>query len=204
MRDLPAGFVAALQAAPEQGIAPVWFVTIEATDRDTGETVAFSFWTGSYDLPISVPRPDGSIVARTHIGGCGLAVGDITFAADLTDNAFTIGLSQIADASQALFRGHNYKGVPVEVHLGLRSGGGMASMPVLMVAGILDEAPLGTPPVGGEGSITLSIRSEIMTMLQQINPAKSSDQHQKRRASGDRFAEYASIIPSRELKFYEK
>ncbi|WP_406720371.1 hypothetical protein RPE78_09155 [Thioclava litoralis] len=203
MRDLPAGFIAALQDAPEHGIEPVWFVTVEATDRDTGETVAFPFWTGSYDLPLDMPRVDGTIEARTHIGGCGLSVGSITYVADLTSKTVNVTMSQIADAAQSMLRGHIIKGAPVEIHVGLRSGGGMASMPVLMFAGIVDEAPLVTPAVGGEGSITLTIQSEIITQMRQINPAKSSDQHQKRRNSGDRFVEYASTVTSRQIKFNE-
>lgn len=52
--------------------------------------------------------------------------------------------------------------------------------------------------------MALSIRSQIMAQLTAINPAKSSDAHQKRRQAGDRFSEYAGVIKSRDIQWYRE
>lgn len=204
MRDLPAGFIAALQNAPETGLAPVFFFHVRPRDRATGAVVEMSFWTGGYDLPLVMPVPEGPNVARAHIGDVGLKVGAITYGAGLKDRPVSVTMSQIADAAQAMLRGFDLRAAYCEIHVGLRHKGALASDPVLMWVGMVDEAPLATPAVGGEGSITLSVRSEIMTQLQQTNPAKSSDAHQRRRAPDDAFGQYASTVSSRALKWYEK
>lgn len=82
-------------------------------------------------------------------------------------------------------------------------GGAFASLPQLEWVGVVDEGPISTPGYGGDGEISYAVRSEMMAQLTAINPAKSSDAHQKRRASGDRFSEYASTISSRRVQWYK-
>lgn len=47
----------------------------------------------------------------------------------------------------------------------------------------------------------MSVRSELLTMLTAINPAKSSDAHQRRRNPVDEFCKYASTVHERFIQW---
>ena len=205
MRYFDAGFTAAMQAARDTGIAPVYFAYFTGRDRDTGAAVDVGFWSGAYDHTINVARPDGSgTESRLYIGGSGLSVSELGYVADLSDRAVTVALSQIAAAAQELVRGLDLRLAPCEIHATSMTGGAFVSAPQLQWVGIVDGAPISTPAANSEGGISLSVRSEIMAMLTACNPAKSSDAHQKRRQAGDRFSEYGSTVSSRDVQWYHK
>ncbi|WP_312526694.1 hypothetical protein [Paracoccus sp. (in: a-proteobacteria)] len=205
MRYFDSGFTAAIQAAREVGIAPLYFAWFTAKDRTTGAPVLMGFWSGDYDFTVNVPLPDGSGTAtRTYIGGCGLTVSDLQYVGDLTDNPITVGLSQIADAAQELIRGLDLRLAACETHATSMTGGALVSAPQVQWIGIVDDGPISTPAAGGEGGISLSVRSELMAMLTATNPAKSSDAHQKRRKAGDLFCKFASTIAVRKVQWYKK
>lgn len=204
MRIFDPAFVASLGAARDTGIAPVWFVHFVARDRATGDAQPMGLWSGDDDIAINVEAPSGGVVSRTYFGGCNLSVEGIQYVADLTDQPVTVGLSQIADAAQQLVRGFDLRLGYVEVHATTWTGGALTSVPQLEYVGIVDEGPISTPAIGGDGGIALTIRSELMSMLTAINPAKSSDAHQKRRLSTDRFSEYASTVGGWSEQWYFK
>lgn len=203
MKIFNPNLVASLQSAPDEGIKPVYFLWVLAKNRDTGAAQSMGLWSGDEDFATSVQAPDGGTVSRTYLGGCNLSVEGIQYVADLTDNPITISMSQIADATQQLVRGYDVRLAYCEIHATTLTGGALTSPPQLQWVGIVDEAPIATPSVGGDGNISFSVRSEIMSMLTAINPAKSSDAHQKRRAAGDRFSEYASVIHSRRVQWFK-
>lgn len=203
MKIFDPNLVASLQAAPDEGIKPVYFLWVLAKNRDTGADFAIGLWSGDEDFATSVQAPDGGTVSRVYIGGCNLVVEGLQYVADLTDNPITISMSQIAGATQQLVRGYDVRLAYCEIHATTLTGGALTSPPQLQWVGIVDEAPIATPSVGGDGNISFSVRSEIMSMLTAINPAKSSDAHQKRRAAGDRFSEYASVIHSRRVQWFK-
>ncbi|SOC22004.1 hypothetical protein [Rhodobacter maris] len=203
MRILDASLAARLAAAPEEGIAPVHLVWIVARDRDTGAAAPMGFWSGDEDVTLVLTAPDGTTASRLYLGGCGLAVEGVEYVADLTDTPVTVSLSQIAEAAQELVRGLDVRLAYVEIHATTMTGGALTSAPQLQWVGIVDEGPVSTPAAGGEGGIALSIRSEIMTQLGAVNPAKSSDTHQKRRLSTDRFCEYAGVIKEKKDPWYK-
>lgn len=202
MRSFATTFSAALAAAQDKGIAPVYFAYFRGRDRAAGAEEPVGFWSGDEDITVSVCGGDGAVVSRSYIGGCNLDVSGLQYVADLTDNPVSVSLSQIADAAQLLVRGYDVRLAYCEIHATTMVGGAFASAPQLQWIGIVDDGPISTPGAGGEGSVTLSIRSEIMTQLGQVNPAKSSNAHQKRRLSTDRFCEYGGIIGSRRIKWY--
>ena len=203
MRYFDSGFTAAIAAVRDQGVAPVWFAWFTGRDRDTGAAVDMGFWSGDHDYALNVAMPDGSgAETRTYIGGCGLSVSGLYYTADLTDNAITVALSQIADAAQYLIRGLDLRLAQCEIHATSLTGAALVSAPQLQFVGIVDEGPISTPSVGSDGGISLSIRSEIMAMLTATNPAKSSNAHQKRRNPADLFCKFASTINSRKIQWY--
>ncbi|MDS9468599.1 hypothetical protein RGQ15_13600 [Paracoccus sp. MBLB3053] len=204
MRFYDSGFATALTAARDAGIAPVWFVWLAGRDFDTGEEIEGGIWSGQDDLTVNVPLPDRSgSQTRTYIGGCGLSVTGISLHADWSDKPVTVSLSQIADGAQYLMRGVDLRLAPCEIHATSLTGGALVSPPQLEFAGIIDEGGIATPAPASEGAITMAVRSELLTMYSATNPAKSSDAHQKRRAAGDRFCEYAGTVSGRKVQWYK-
>ncbi|WP_444452575.1 hypothetical protein ACTTAI_16365 [Rhodobacter capsulatus] len=203
MQTLDASLIASLSAARDTGIAPAWFVSIIAKDRDTGAAQRVGLWSGDEDITLNVPMPGGLTESRVYIGGCNLDVSGIQYVADLTDNAVTVTMSQIAPAAQEIVRGLDVRMAYVEIHATTWTGGALTSAPQLQWIGIVDTGPISTPAAGSEGGISLSVRSEIMVQLQAVNPAKSSDSHQRRRLSTDRFCEYGGVIGSRDVQWYQ-
>ena len=203
MRIFDEAFAAQLESARQDGIAPAYFVWVVGKNRDDATDAAMGFWTGHENITETLLQADGLLVSREYIGGCGLSVENLQYVADLTDEAVSVSLSQIADAVQQLIRGYDVRLGYVEIHATSWTGGVLASVPQLQWVGVVDEVTVQTPAAGSEGGITLSVRSEIMWQLTATNPAKSSDSHQKRRRENDRFSEYAAVMGSRRLQWYQ-
>lgn len=203
MRIYDAGFATSLSAAREGSIAPIWFFHVIARNRETGATVPVSIWSGDEDHALSVTGADGVSTTRTYLGGVNLNVEGIVYTADLTDNPVRISLSQIAPAVENLFRALDLRMATCEIHASTWAGGRLSSAPQLQWVGIIDASPVSTPAAGGEGAISLEVRSEMMSQLTAINPAKSSDEHQRRRDSNDGFCRYSGVIGSREVKWFK-
>lgn len=202
MQTLDPAFVASLRASRDAGIAPVYFFWVRAKNRTTGADETMGLWSGDEDITQNVQTPEGGLTSRAYLGGCNLRVADLVYVADLTDEPVTVSLSQIAPATQQLVRGYDVRMAYCEIHTTSWVGGVFASVPQLQWIGVIDAGPIATPSVDGEGSIALTVRSELMSQLTAINPAKSSDSHQKRRQSGDRFSEYASTVQARKVRWY--
>ncbi|MDS9467355.1 hypothetical protein RGQ15_07175 [Paracoccus sp. MBLB3053] len=204
MKNYDTAFQLSLAAARESGIAPVYFARFVAKNRDTGANEFLGFWSGDETITLDVENPTGGVQTRTYVGGCNLSVTGLKYVADLTDVPVTASLSQIADAAQQLVRGYDVRLAYVEIHATTWTGGALTSIPQLEWVGIVDDAPVTTPAAGSEGSIELTVRSEIMTMLTATNPAKSSNAHQNRRAAGDRFSRFSGVIASRRVQWYHR
>nr|WP_319250508.1 hypothetical protein [uncultured Celeribacter sp.] len=204
MQVFDAGFQAALGDARDGGVAPVWFVWFRARDLVSGDPVTRGFWSGDETTSQAVVAPGTDIASvREYIGGCNLAVGGITYVSDLTDTPVSVEMSQIAPAAQEAVRGLNLRLAQVEIHVTSMHGGQFLSAPQLQFVGIVDEVPVSTPAAGGQGGVSLTVRSEIMHQLTAVNPAKSSDAHQKRRLSRDRFCEYSSTVAGWKEQWYK-
>lgn len=204
MQTLHPSFVLSLQASRDAGIAPVAFFWIAARNRTTNAIETMGLWTGDEDIAVNVETPEGGTATREYLGGTNLSVDAIQYVADLTDEPVTVNMSQIADATQQLVRGYDVRLAYCEIHVTSWVGGAFSSPPQLQWIGIVDDAGVSTPAAGGDGNISLTVRSELMTQLLAFNPAKSSDSHQRRRQAGDRFSEYAAVIKSRTLQWYKE
>lgn len=204
MQTLHPNLIASLQASRDAGIAPVYFFWVRAKDRETGALVDMGLWSGDEDLAVSVESPTGGLTSRVYLGGCNLAIDGIQYVADLTDNSVTVAVSQIADATQALVRGTDVRLAYCEIHSTAMNGGAFASPPQLQWVGVVDDVVIATPEVGGDGNMGFTVRSELMAQLTAINPAKSSDSHQKRRRAGDEFSKYSGSIKARKVQWFKE
>lgn len=204
MRTYDSGFTNSLVEAQDVGIAPAYFLHVVAKHRTTFETQAFNFWSGDDDITLNVELPQGGVVSRTYIGGANLLIDDLKYVADLTDNAVSASLSHIDPTVQSMVRGYTVRFSYCEIHATSWVKGRLASVPQLQWVGIIDEAPISTPSVGDSGDVQLSIRSELMNQLMVSNPAKSSDEHQRRRDPDDAFCQYSGIIGSRTIQWFKQ
>lgn len=196
-------FENALLNAQDAGIAPVYFVTFFARDRDTNEEVEIGFWSGDYDITHNVRGRSGSLVSRIFTGGVGLQLGDIKYVLDMTDNSVTVTMNPFHEAINAAIRGYDIRMSTVEVHVTTWNGGALASAGQLVWVGIVDTAPFSYGAAGASGTVTVSLRSELMVALGRKNPAKSSDAHQKRRRSTDTFSQYSGVVESFTFSWYK-
>lgn len=203
MQTLDPALVSALEAAPDAGIAPAYFFHVMARDRDTNGLVAFGLWSGDEDITQTVQTPQGGAVSRQFFGGANLSTDGVRYVGQLEDESVGVSMSQLAPATQELVRGYAVRLCYCELHSTSRNGRALISQPQLQWVGIIDDLVIATPEAGGEGRIGLVVRSEIMSMLTQRNPAKSSDSHQKRRQTGDQFSKYSGVIKSRDLQWFK-
>lgn len=201
MQNLDPNLITSVQASRDSGIAPVYFLWIEARNRATGATETMGLWSGDEDIAQNVRTATGGLASRDYLGGCNLSVDDLKLVANLTDEPVTVSMSQIADATQQLVRGYDVRLAYCEIHVTSWVGGAFSSIPQVHTIGIVDDVPIGTPEVGGDGNIGLIIRSQLMTQLLAPNPAKSSDSHQKRRQAGDEFSKYSGTMQARKVQW---
>lgn len=196
MRSVDGTTTAALVAAPDTGIRERDFVTFYARTLDGLSTVLYPFWNDLDTVTTSVLRGDTGVAEdRDFVGdGALLTVPRIPLVSDLTIQTVQIVLSQIHPTVQNMVRGHDIRGALVEIHRGLfdPKTNVIAGSIYCHMRGKVNKAPIATPKAGDEGSISIDVVS-IVRELTRTNPAKKSDETQKRRGPGDRLRQYAGV-----------
>ena len=198
MKDnLDAGTLAAISS--REGIAPAYFLWIEARNRENGALETMGLWSGWDAVTADViDRDTGTIMSRPYQAG-GSIVGwpAIPLEIGIVPRTIRIRLSQVNAAVQIAFRGYDPKHAPVQLHLGFMDIATMRPVgpaePVFV--GRVNGAPISTPAAGGEGGIELACVSDTRE-LTRTNPLKRSDEMQKRRLLGgnpDRFRRYSDV-----------
>jgi hypothetical protein len=195
MRDSDPAIIAALQAAPRDGIVPRQLVWITATKLSDGSTGTFGFW--NERLPVTlevVGGSDGIVVARTYqADGALVSVGKITLTADITVRTASFVLSMAHPLVQQLWGEYQLKLAKVEIHrVPLDTTTRLpVAPPRCRFRGRVDTAPKQAGTRGQSGSLTINCISTAVG-LTLVNPAKRSDATQQRR-SGDRHSRYAGV-----------
>ncbi len=211
MRNQPLAITAVLSNARADGLVvrrAVWFV---AKTRDTGLPAELGVWDGDEDIPLTVlSGVNGQPVTRPYYGGGNLLkISEFSRTSDLNVQQLTIDVSQIAPVAQKLIREYNVRRARVEIHdIILHPETGMpVAADLASFTGIVDTAPVETPAVGGEGKAELKCVSEMMALLTQTNPEKSSYESQLLRAEegevADELFKYAGVVETWELKWGE-
>ncbi|WP_024324319.1 hypothetical protein [Sinorhizobium medicae] len=207
MRNITPALFAAIAQARETGLVPRSLVYVTAKNRATGQPESVGVWSDREDANITVlGGTNGLPVTRLyHGGGALLDVSEIPRVSDLTIQTVTIGLSQLAGASQRLIREYDVRLAKVEIHQVLidPKSGQLVSVEAPVFLGEVDGAPVRTPSIGGEGSIELKVVSDAISMLTRTNPRKSSYEAQKRR-QGDEWGLYSGTIQSWQIPWGQK
>ncbi|MCI9864875.1 hypothetical protein RHIZ_02830 [Rhizobium skierniewicense] len=202
MRNQPVEITEILNSVKDTSLATrkaVWFVV---RNRQTGLKEGVGVWEGDEDVGLTVIEGEnGATVTRPYVGGGNLvSISDIPRVSDFTIQQVTIDLSKIATMARKITREYDLHRAYVEIHdITLRPGTGMPAAPEEPAfIGIVDGAPIKTPRIGGKGSASIKVVSEVMRMLSRSNPEKASYEAQKQR-DGDEFFLYAGQIETWEI-----
>ena len=192
VRSVDANTANALNA--RKGIIPRSFVWLTGKDWETDAASNVGFWNGTDSVSVTVVDGfTGLPVERDfHAAGSLLSVGAITRTPELEVRTTRLSLSQVSEAVQAMVRGYNIRYQPIQIHEGYLDleSNLLVANPIPDFIGWINGAPIITPAIGENGSITLDCVSHSR-MLTRTNPAKKSHETQKRRL-GDLFRQYNS------------
>jgi len=163
-----------------------------------GDAATWGFWAGEDNVTVNVVKATdpANVESRAYVGGGSLlsdGVDPIVYQLGLVAQTINVKLSQIHTSVQDMVRGANIRLAEAELHRALFdvATGEIVSTPFPRFYGIIEGAPINTPAVGGDGSITLAITS-VSIDLTRTNPALKSDEATKLR-SGDRFRQYSGV-----------
>lgn len=204
MRAYDFGFQAMLDTAEDAGLDIRWALRVDVFSRSSpGTTTMRGFWSGLDDRAFTFVDAAGTSRSLDFMGDCGLVHGGIPLTSSLDDNPLNVVLSINHPAVESAAREFDMRHAYCELYVMLLDGEALVSTPQLEYVGIVDEAPITTGAFGDESSISLSIRSELITQLRSVKPKFSSDAHQKSRLSTDEFSAYSGIVDSMEVKWYQ-
>lgn len=180
-----------LAARRPLGVRTLIWITARAWESSA--TVGMGIWNGEGTLDIDVRDPvSDTVVARQFVGGGpGLRFEGLEVEAGLDVHPLSLTLSAI-DASVALaVRGYDLRGGAVQVYRGYKdpAARGFLAPPRAIFDGVVNAAPIPTPPPDGTAELTLECVP--MTRLLTIgNPGRLSDAQLQARG-GDRLLRYA-------------
>lgn len=195
MRNSDAATLAALQAAPRDGLASRSLVWITAKRRVTGDVRTFGFW--NEHLPVTmnvISGVDGSTQSRTYeADGAILSVGKVPLTSDLGVRNVEVQLSALHPTVAEMARDYVLKLAAIEIHRAVLDATTrlLVAPPRCRFVGTIDAAPRTTPRTGGAGNLTLKCISATAE-LYRTNAAKRSAETQRRR-SNDQHMRYADV-----------
>lgn len=191
MRSIDSGTYNALVNAPENGLVERDLVWITAKTQ-AGGSAGYGFWNDLDTVTVSVIDPATGVTVNRDFTGDGsiIAIDRIPLTSDLTVRTITVTLSPLHKTVEQMVRGNDVRNAPVIVYRLLFDPATHSPVGAAIphFVGFVNKAPIGTPKVGEEASIELSVVS-VIRELTKTNPAKKSDETQRRR-SGDRMYRY--------------
>ncbi|MHB1086463.1 MAG: hypothetical protein ACYCZ0_01820 [Minisyncoccota bacterium] len=181
-------------------------LTFYVRNTSDNSTVEFAFWNDFGTVTANVLDGEtGSADSRDFVGdGAILSISDVPNVNDLSIRRIQVVLSQLHETVENMVRGHDIRLARAEYHRALFNPltRNLVDTPVCHYIGQVAISPITTPAAGEEGGIAIDVISDTQE-LTRINPAKRSDETQKRR-SGDRKMKYASITNSIKLAWGEE
>lgn len=162
---------------------------ITAKDRSTGNPITFGFWNGEDDRNFTIDA-----VSRLYYGAGNLALPEpVIYSVGLRVSTYTLDLSPLSPEVQAALRTYDARLAPVEIHRAALDpqSDTLIEEPMRILKGIVEEAPIGTPEVGGEATMQVRISTSAVQLTKRLTQTKSDATQSLR--SGDRFARYIDV-----------
>ena len=175
--------------AAETGVKARLLLWLTAKNRSTGAAVSFGFWNGDDDATITI-----SGTPRLYYGAGDLDLPDpLTYSTGLNINTYELDLSILSLNVQAALRTNNPRLAPVEIHRAFFNTASdvLIEEPTQVFKGQVDEAPIGTPEVGGETSCKITMSSSAVFLTRRLTQTKSESMQRLR--SDDRFFRWTDI-----------
>jgi hypothetical protein len=171
------------------------FVLFTVKDGE-GDPVNFGFTTYGEDVTLNIEDGlTGETVSRTYLGdGAPLQdIEPIPQRIGLEIINIRVTLNPIHAGVQSMFRGHDCRNAPVQVHRIYLDDDTMLPVanPKCRFLGFVNTAPENRGGAGGTSRLDFGLVSRVRE-LTRTNPAKRSDEQQRLR-SGDRFRRYNGV-----------
>lgn len=175
-------------------VIPRNFIAITVRDMEDGAPVRFGFTDYGEDVTASITDgKTGSAVSWVFLGDSSPIQGmdPVPYKVGVEVDTTEVVLNHLHPGVQEMVRGHNCRNAEVQIHRGYLDPSSMllVAAPRCRRLGQINGAPIITPGVGGEGSVTLRIVS-LTRELTRTNPVKASYEFYHRR-DGDKWGKYA-------------
>lgn len=172
-------------------------IRVTARDRATGLDHTQGFWADRESLDLSViDGTTGDTITETFIAAGGLiGVSDIPLTSDITIRKVTVTISPLSDEANQYLRGYDLRLAPIQAWRIVFDPATRlpVGVPRPRLVGIVEEAPITIPKVGGDAAkAALSCVSHTVE-LTRTNPDVRSDESQQRR-NGDRLFQYVAVM----------
>jgi hypothetical protein len=189
MRSISPANLAALQAGQ---IVPRQFMRITVKDRTTHAPHSENMWSDVGDVTVDLIDPDdGSLLSDITFYGVGdmVQMDPIPLASNLTVQEVQATLSQAADRVNDLLRNYNARQARVDIWDALFDPQTMELVDTAEVAftGVVDYAPINTPPAGGRGDVKIKMVPRAIQELSRSNVDMRGDESQRLRDPADGF-----------------
>jgi hypothetical protein len=170
------------------------FVLVTAKN-DENELTLFGFTDYGEDVSVNiVDGLTGATVNHTYYGDNGpiVEIDPIPMRIGMEVTTTNVVLNPFHPVVQTMYRGNSVRNAPVQIHRGFLDPESMllVAPPRCRRLGQVNSAPEEIGAVGDDSRLTLEVVS-ITRELTRTNPAKRSDEAQKRRG-GDRFRRYVN------------
>jgi len=173
---------------------------VKARNRDTDETEDLGLWSGDDHQEFVI----GGETRLYYGAGNLLNLDEITSQVGLTVRMQRFSLNALTPEVQQLLRGYDPRLAPIELHRALYwpETMNLVAEPHRLFKGYVDEAPISTPPKGGQAKAELVSGSSARSLTIPL-ALKKSDQTQRLRG-GDRFRRYIDVSSQVDVWWGEK
>lgn len=190
-KDLGINTSVALQNARITGLVIRDFVSVYGKDRSTGAHSWLCLWSGEVPVDADIIDPhDGSTISRTFQHGALVSLPSIPAGLETEVRTIRVRLSKLSPAALNIIRTYDAKMAPIQIHRGVfdLESHRLVDPALCRFDGYINNAPIKTPKVGGDGYIEAECVSRSRILTKTSGKLFSDEVLQER--SGDRFGQY--------------
>jgi hypothetical protein len=173
---------------------------IKVRDPASGLRVGMGFWTGEENASFTIGGEN-----RLYIGGGALqSIDPIVMQAGLVVRMQRVTLSPLFDEVNLLLRGMDAWRAPAEIHRAFfnPTTNALIATPKRLWKGVIDKAPIQTPPIGGESRAEITLSSAAESLTHGLTLTRSDAVQSQR--GGDRFYRYKDVTGTVNTAWGEK